>query len=45
MNIRCVVTGRTPSGTSVIAKDSHVEPVGQRGLGVPLRRMAIAERF
>ncbi len=27
MNIRCVVTGRTPSGTSVIAKDSHVEPV------------------
>ena len=27
MNIRCVVTGRTPSGTSVIATDSHVHPV------------------
>jgi hypothetical protein len=27
MKIRCVVTGRTPSGTSVIAKDSYVEPV------------------
>ncbi len=27
MNIRCVVTGRTPSGKSVIAKDSHIEPV------------------
>jgi len=27
MNIRCVITGRTPSGTSVIAKDSRVDPV------------------
>jgi len=27
MKIRCVVTGRTPSGKSVIAKDSLVEPV------------------
>jgi mannose-6-phosphate isomerase-like protein (cupin superfamily) len=27
MNVRCVVTGRAPSGKSVIARDSAVEPI------------------
>ena len=27
MKVRCVVTGRAPSGKSVIARDSHVERV------------------
>jgi hypothetical protein len=32
VNIRGVVTGRAPSGTSVIAKDSKVEPVAVSSL-------------
>src|SRR5260370_8723994 len=40
MNIRCVVTGRTPSGTSVIARDSHVPPVTVASLpGFEFHRM------